>query len=131
MLKIVVGVFLGVVLSVVTLFVSYEFYVDYKTNKLVEMIKVEKQKEVYRESEQERKYKEALIDLNVNSCIYYARKKHGKNFELSRIDHKTELLVAISYISDDFKYHSRCFMNAENMTVRQFELVNKTKINAS
>ena len=128
MLKIVIGVFLGVVLSAITLFVSYEVYVDYKANKIIEMIEVEQQKEVDRKAEAERKYKEALTDLNVKSCIHYARKNHGNKFELSSLDHKTELLVAISYTSENFKYHSRCFMNPENMRVRKFEIVNKTKI---
>ncbi|AYC06881.1 MULTISPECIES: hypothetical protein [Vibrio] len=128
MFKMVLSVFLGIILSAITLFISYDYYLAYKANELIEIIEIEKQREIDRKEENARKYKEALTEQNVQSCINYARKNHNNNFEMSSIEHKTELLVAISYISGGYKYHSRCFMNAENMRVRNFEIVNKTKV---
>lgn len=122
MLKIALGVFFGVMLSSVVLFVSYISYIEYQSNK-VESIVRESKKRGEEVSKQMDEIKRDIINSARSSlCVSYMKEKVEKDFELISVDYSSDLLVAITYKDSGSNKHARCYMDDQTNKVKRHEI---------
>lgn len=121
MFKTFVAAFAAVVLGGVTLILGYQVYVEMQVKNLV--------KEVQKQEENEKALAlEQAMEFNVKQCIYQSKKEHSNTFELISVDHRSEMLVALTFQAEGFQYHNRCYFTEGSSEMSRLETFSKTKI---
>ncbi len=121
MVKLVLGVFIGVVLGGLVLIVGYDQYASYKVKSALEAVEQAKLEESKRKEQRKIEYQEYLVETYAKRCKMQVEKKY-KAANSIEIVHKTEKLVAVNFVAKSKSHHARCYIG-EDGAVRQFELV--------
>ncbi|MCE7638368.1 hypothetical protein K6U20_11545 [Vibrio fluvialis] len=121
MLKIFLGVFLGVVLGGTVLVLGYEYYLNYKIEKSIEEVNAFEQKKLKEKEDDEQRIKEWFLEQNEKKCSREISKRHPGAINIELV-HNTSLLTAMNFTLDGVSHHVRCYFD-DSSAFKRFEKV--------
>jgi hypothetical protein len=121
MLKIFLGVFLGVVLGGTVLVLGYEYYLNYKIEKSIEEVNAFEQKNSKKKRMMSNGLKSGFLSKTKKKCSREISKRHPGAINIELV-HNTSLLTAMNFTLDGVSHHVRCYFD-DSSAFKRFEKV--------
>lgn len=124
MLKTIISVAAGILLAAIILlsgWVGYEKYKDYKRQEAIEEVNLSNKKLLSALSAVDSEYDDA--NEKVRNCLKSAVKHHREPIELFSIVKSTESFVALNYQVLDEQFHAQCTIGYKSDDVMRFNVL--------